>query len=83
MKGDMKHLLQHILVADREKRYSLEEIKKHPYFKDISFLKVYKKEYGPIITKRDESKDEVLTEGGKNKEVKGIEDEKEKEKNKK
>jgi serine/threonine protein kinase len=52
LKGDVKDLLQKILVADPEKRISIEEIKKHPYFHDISFLKVYKKEYGPIITKK-------------------------------
>ena len=50
--GDVKDLLTKILVPDPEKRISLEEIKKHPYFKDISFLKVYKKEYGPILIKK-------------------------------
>ena len=56
LEGDIKDLLQKILVADPEKRISIEEIKRHPYFKDISFLKVYKKEYGPIeITKKDAS----------------------------
>jgi serum/glucocorticoid-regulated kinase 2 len=56
LEGDIKDLLQKILVADPEKRISIEEIKRHPYFKDISFLKVYKKEYGPIeITKKDKS----------------------------
>ena len=54
--GDVKDLLTKILVPDPDKRISLEEIKKHPYFKEISFLKVYKKEYGPIlIKKRDNS----------------------------
>ena len=52
LKGDLKDLLQKILVADPEKRISIEEIKRHPYFKDISFLKVYKKEYGPIVIKK-------------------------------
>jgi serine/threonine protein kinase len=56
LEGDIKDLLQKILVADPEKRISIEEIKRHPYFKDISFLKVYKKEYGPIeIKKKDAS----------------------------
>ena len=54
--GEIKDLLQKILVADPEKRISLDEIKKHEYFKDISFLKVYKKQYGPIkIKKRDKN----------------------------
>ena len=56
LEGDIKDLLQKILVADPEKRITIEEIKRHPYFKDISFLKVYKKEYGPIeIKKKDKS----------------------------
>ena len=50
--GDVKDLLKKILVADPEKRITLEEMKKHPYFKGISFLKVYKKEYGPILIKK-------------------------------
>ena len=50
--GDIKDLLTKILVADPEKRISLEEIKKHPFFNGISFLKVYKKEYGPILIKK-------------------------------
>ena len=50
--GDVKDLLKKILVSDPDKRISLEEIKKHPYFKEISFLKVYKKEYGPIKIKK-------------------------------
>ena len=52
LKGDLKDLLKKILVADPDKRISIEEIKRHPYFKDISFLKVYKKEYGPIEIKK-------------------------------
>ena len=56
LKGDLKDLLQKILVANPDDRISLEDIKRHPYFKDISFLKVYKKEYGPItIRKKDAS----------------------------
>ena len=54
--GDMKDLLQKILVANPDERITIEEIKKHPYFKDINFVKVFKKEYGPIIIKKkDES----------------------------
>ena len=52
LKGDLKDLLLKILVANPDDRISLDEIKRHPYFKDISFLKVYKKEYGPIIIKK-------------------------------
>ena len=52
LKGDLKDLLQKILVANPDDRITLEEIKRHPYFKDISFLKVYKKEYGPIVIKK-------------------------------
>ena len=56
LKGDLKDLLQKILVVDPDERYSIEEIKKHPYFNDIDFEKVLKKEYGPIIIKKkDES----------------------------
>jgi len=45
-----------ILVLDPEKRITLDEMKKHEYFKDISFLKVYKKQYGPIkIKKKDKN----------------------------
>ena len=52
LKGDLKDLLKKILVANPDERITIEEIKKHPYFQDISFLKVYKKEYGPIIIKK-------------------------------
>ena len=48
--GEIKDLLEKILVKDPEKRISLEEIKNHPYFQEIDFNKVLKKEYGPIIT---------------------------------
>jgi hypothetical protein len=33
-------------------------MKKHPYFKDISFLKVYKKEYGSILIKKKDNNNE-------------------------
>ena len=55
---ESKDLLKKILVADPEERISLEEMKKHPYFKDISFLKVYKKEYGPILIKKKDKNNE-------------------------
>ena len=50
--GDIKDLIEKILVKDPNNRISLEDIKKHPYFKDIDFNKVLKKEYGPIITEK-------------------------------
>jgi len=52
LKGDMKDLLQKILVLNPDDRITIEEMKKHPYFKDISFVKVFKREYGPIIIKK-------------------------------
>ena len=58
--GDIKDLLQKILVPDPEKRITLEEIKKHQYFKDISFLKVYKKQYGPIKIMKKEKGDKNM-----------------------
>ena len=58
--GDVKDLLEKILVADPDKRISLEEMKKHPYFKGISFLKVYKKEYGPILIKKNNNKEKRM-----------------------
>ena len=57
---DIKDLLQKILVPDPEKRITLEEIKKHQYFKDISFLKVYKKQYGPIKIMKKEKGDKNM-----------------------
>ena len=62
IKGDVKDLIQKILVADPDKRISIEEIKKHPYFKDIDFEKVLKKEYGPILTKK-RPKDKLVSPG--------------------
>ena len=52
LKGDMKDLLRKILVTNPDDRITIEEIKKHPYFKDIDFVKVLKREYGPIIIKK-------------------------------
>ena len=54
IEGDIKDLLEKILVEDPDKRITLEEIKKHNYFKDISFLKIYKKQYGNIKIKKRE-----------------------------
>ena len=56
--GDIKDLILKILVPDPDKRISLEDMKKHPYFKDISFLKVFKREYGPIQIKKIQNKEE-------------------------
>ena len=82
--GDAKDLLKKILVPDPEKRISLEEMKKHPYFKDISFLKVYKKEYGPILilkkAKNEEDKKMPILVGEKYFEVLDEKKKKEKEK---
>ena len=55
--GEIKDLLEKILVADPDKRITLDEIIKHDYFKDISFLKVFKKQYGPIKIKKREKND--------------------------
>ena len=54
--GDIKDLLEKILVKNPEERISIEEMKKHPYFKNIDFNKVLKKAYGPIITEKKTSK---------------------------
>ena len=48
--GDIKDLIEKILVKNPEQRIELEDMKKHPYFKDIDFDKVLKKEYGKIET---------------------------------
>ena len=61
--GDIKDLLEKILVMDPEDRPTLEKIKEHPYFRDINFNKVMNKEYGPIIIEKIKKK-------SKNKEVK-------------
>ena len=63
LSGDIKDLLENILAKDPEERFTLDEIKKHPYFKDIDFNKVLQKEYGKIETekinkKKDEDKKE-------------------------
>ena len=49
---ETRDLLVKILVKIPEERISLEEMKKHPYFKFIDFNKVLRKEYGPIITEK-------------------------------
>ena len=48
--GDAKDLILRILAKNPEDRIDIEDIKKHKYFEDIDFNKVLKKEYGNIIT---------------------------------
>ena len=55
--GDFKDLIQKILVQNPEERISLEDIKKHPYFRDFDFNKALKKSYGPIITEKKKKKE--------------------------
>ena len=55
--GDIKDLIEKILVKDPNKRVDLEDIKQHPYFKDIDFDKVLRKEYGKIETEKIKKKD--------------------------
>jgi serine/threonine protein kinase len=50
LQGDIKDLLLKMLKKDPDERIYLDEVKKHPYFSDIDFDKVLKKEYGKIIT---------------------------------
>jgi serine/threonine protein kinase len=50
--GNIKDLLMKILVKDPKDRITIEEIKKHPYFKEIDFGKVLRKEYGKIETEK-------------------------------
>ena len=57
--GDIKDLIEKMLTKDYEERITLEEIKKHPYFKDIDFNKVLRKEYGKIETVKIHKKDKI------------------------
>ena len=52
LNGDIKDIIEKMLVKEPEKRIELNEIKKHPFFKDFDFNKVLKKEYGKIETKK-------------------------------
>ena len=56
--GDIKDLIENMVSKDPDQRYTLEEIKKHPYFKDIDFNKVLRKEYGKIETEKIHKKKE-------------------------
>ena len=64
--GDIRDLIEKILVKNPDQRLSLEKIKTHPYFKDIDFNKVLRKEYGKLETvkyrKKSESDIEVENE---------------------
>ena len=50
--GDIKDIIEKMLVKEPEKRIDFDEIKKHPFFADIDFNKVLRKEYGKIETKK-------------------------------
>ena len=57
LKGDAKDLIMKMCAKNPDDRISLEDAKKHRYFKDIDFDKVLNKEYGRIETvKRDKKK---------------------------
>ena len=60
--GDIKDLIEKILVKEPSKRLDLEDIKQHPYFKDIDFDKVLRKEYGKIETEKIKKKDNNIDE---------------------
>ena len=75
LNGEIKDLLEKILVKNPDERITLDEIKKHPFFKDIDFNKVLKKEYGKIETQKNSKNSDE-----KNEEEKIINEE-EKEKN--
>ena len=44
---DLKDLILHLLNKNPKERYTFQDIKNHPFFKDISWDKVYDKEYQP------------------------------------
>ena len=46
--GDIKDLIEKMLVKEPNERITLEEMKKHNFLKDIDFDKVLRKEYGKI-----------------------------------
>ena len=60
--GDIKDLIEKILVKEPSKRLDLEDIKQHPYFKDIDFDKVLRKEYGKIETEKIKKKENNIDE---------------------
>ena len=61
LQGDLKDLIEKILVKEPEKRITLEEMKMHPYFKNVNFDYVLKKKYGKIETvKKGKKKEENI-----------------------
>jgi serine/threonine protein kinase len=46
--GDIKDLIEKMLVKEPNERITLDEMKKHNFLKDIDFDKVLRKEYGTI-----------------------------------
>ncbi len=66
----LKDLLMKILVIDENKRYSIEQIKKHIFFKDINWKDVYNKKSGNIKTNKKERID-LITVPGNNVVVQG------------
>ena len=44
---DLKDLIIHLLNKNPKERYTFSDIKKHPFFKDISWSEVYDKHYQP------------------------------------
>ena len=66
----LKDLLMKILVIDENKRYTIEQIKKHIFFKDINWKDVYNKKCGNIKTNKKERID-LITVPGNNVVVQG------------
>ena len=66
----LKDLLMKILVIDENKRYTIEQIKKHIFFKDINWKDVYNKKSGNIKTNKKERID-LITVPGNNVVVQG------------
>ena len=66
----LKDLLMKILVVDENKRYTIEQIKKHIFFKDINWKDVYNKKCGNIKTNKKERID-LITVPGNNVVVQG------------
>ena len=60
LEGDIKDLLENMLTKNPDDRYTLEEVKKHPYFKDIDFEKVMRKEYGRIVIEKQRKKKSTI-----------------------
>ena len=50
--GDFKDLIEKVLTKNPDERISLEEKKKHDYFREFDFNNILKKGYGPIITQK-------------------------------